>query len=153
MFLKIPKKPDFKTNPNAKTKASLIYTLISTPGEDTKTTTARKVEPLRTSGPLLKGLVCRGKKTISPMNKNYKLLCYLRSTVRKRICTKPYINLIQKKFPNNNIMIPINYISKTRIVKIGECLPLIPSSSRARGSRKTNTKKIVNSFINPFLMS
>ena len=57
---------------------------------------------------------------------------------------------MQKKFPNNNIMIPINYISKTRIVKIGECLPLIPSSSR--GSRKTNTKKIVNSFINPFLM-
>jgi hypothetical protein len=148
VFLKIPKKLDSKINPSVKTKALPIYTQISTLWADTKTTMARKVEHLQTSGPLRKGLVWGGKKMISPMNKNYKLLCYLRSMVRKRICTKPYINLIQKNNYNNNIMIPIKYIIKTHIAKTEECLPLIPSSSR--DSRKTSTKKIVIPFYTQF---
>ncbi len=148
MFLKIPKKLDSKINLTVKTKALPIYTQISILWEDTRTTTARKVEHLQTSEQLRKGLACRGKKMISPMNKNYKLLCYLRSTVRRKICTKPYINSIQKKFPNNNIMIPIKYIIKTHIAKTVECLPLIPSSSR--DSRKTSTKKIVIPFYTQF---
>jgi len=146
VFLKIQKNQDTKS-PNAKTKVSLIYTPTYTPRVDTKTTTDPKVDPLRTSEQLLKDSVYKEKKMIFLMNKNYKLLFYyLKSMEKRRICTRPYINSIQK-LPLNNIMIPIKYIIKTLIEKTAACLPLIPSFSR--DSRKTTTKKIVN--LNKFL--